>query len=170
MAVPWPHLLGAHPFSATTALLPAVLSAALVVPSLTTAPASLAGADVGAVLVAQAAPRVRPSPPAIEPMTPVAIAPAAVAAPESAREKAARDVHVLRTVAPSQQQRGALPAPTEDQAAAVRRYEFDNDEVEGDLARPDGVHVPGDPVVKHASLIEIRREFVTEIAKMLEDL
>ena len=33
-----------------------------------------------------------------------------------------------------------------------------------------GRRLVGDPVVKHASLIEIRREFVTEIAKMLEDM
>jgi len=175
LAVPWPQLLGGHSFSATTALLPAALSAALVVPSLAAAPLSLTGTDVGVVLMAQAAPRGRARPPAVEPFTTTRVeaAPAAVAGSGSGSspEKPGRNMPARRPLGPQQQQEHAdPPAPAEGKAAAVMRYDFENDKVEGILARPDGDGVRGDPVVKHASLIEIRREFVSEIAKMLEDL
>jgi len=160
--LPWPQLLGGHAFSATAAVLPAALGAALVVPSLASAPVSLAGTDVRAVLVAQAAPRVRSRPPVVEPMTRGEDAPAP-AVPQSRPEQPGRNGSVHR--APAAQQQGEEGKP-----AAVTKYDFENDKVEGTLARPDGDGVLGDPVVKHASLIEIRREFVAEIGKMIEDL
>jgi RNA polymerase sigma factor (sigma-70 family) len=57
------------------------------------------------------------------------------------------------------------PAPV-----AVQRYSYDDDEVDGELARPDDVLVPATPPSHQESLIELRRHFVPEILKTLEDL
>jgi RNA polymerase sigma factor (sigma-70 family) len=55
-------------------------------------------------------------------------------------------------------------------AAPVARFAFDDDVVDGDLARPDGVVVLSDVRVQSESLIELRRQFVPELLKTLEDL
>jgi len=58
-----------------------------------------------------------------------------------------------------------------DSATAVRRFDFDEDEVTGELQRPDGVSLSGDPVrPRQPSLIEIRREFQSELQKTLEEI
>jgi hypothetical protein len=93
---------------------------------------------------------------------------AAVAAPIAPAAKLTRTAPAVRAQTLSNAQPEAAPA-REPKAAAVTKYDFENDEVEGTLVRPDMIDVFGDPVVKHASLIEIRRELVSEIAKMLED-
>ncbi len=49
-------------------------------------------------------------------------------------------------------------------------YDFDDDMVEGDLQRPDGELVDGLRQTKHSSLIEIRKDFVPEMLKSLEDV
>lgn len=160
-AIPWPQLAGVHG-SATTALLPAALSAALIVPSLVPGPSPSLGPKVEAVRVADASPAPRRRPPASEPTT---------------RSEAARvppttmPVKVTRAVPPrtGREQPLETTGRPEGQPAAVTKYDFENDEVEGTLAGPDSIDVFGTPVVKHASLIEIRREFVGEIAKMLEE-
>jgi len=53
---------------------------------------------------------------------------------------------------------------------AVKRFDFEDDQVEGDLQRPDGELVTSIPEASQTSLIEIRRNFVPEIMKSLEDL
>jgi len=42
--------------------------------------------------------------------------------------------------------------------------------VEGDLQRPDGELISSIPKASQKSLIEIRRNFIPEILKMIEDL
>jgi len=59
------------------------------------------------------------------------------------------------------------PAPI---APAVQRYDFDNDFVEGTLKRPDEEPIVGNVRPVHESLIELRRQFVPEMVKSLEDL
>jgi hypothetical protein len=49
-------------------------------------------------------------------------------------------------------------------------YDFEDDNVEGDLQRPDGELVAAMNKAQHDSLIEIRKDFIPEILKSLEDL
>jgi hypothetical protein len=64
-------------------------------------------------------------------------------------------------------------APTADdntQYKAKTVYDFEDDNVEGDLQRPDGELIDSVRKVKHSSLIEIRKDFIPEMLKSLEDL
>ena len=49
-------------------------------------------------------------------------------------------------------------------------YDFEDDMVEGDLARPDGEMVNSLKKTEHSSLIEIRKDFIPEMLKSLEDV
>jgi hypothetical protein len=49
-------------------------------------------------------------------------------------------------------------------------YDFEDDNVEGDLQRPDGELVNAINKAKHSSLIEIRKDFIPEMLKSLEDI
>jgi hypothetical protein len=49
-------------------------------------------------------------------------------------------------------------------------YDFEDDNVEGDLQRPDGELVAAMNKAQHDSLIEIRKDFIPEILKSLEEL
>jgi RNA polymerase sigma-70 factor (ECF subfamily) len=53
---------------------------------------------------------------------------------------------------------------------AVRRFDFDDDEVTGDLARPDADVIIANPATHHLSLIELREHFIPEMLKSLEDI
>jgi hypothetical protein len=69
----------------------------------------------------------------------------------------------------------AKPAPAaggEDNVSykAKTVYDFEDDTVEGDLQRPDGELVDSMRKVKHSSLIEIRKDFIPEMLKSLEDI
>lgn len=65
-------------------------------------------------------------------------------------------------------QAAAPEAETSYKAKTV--YDFEDDMVEGDLQRPDGELVDGTKKAEHASLIEIRPNFIAEMQKTLEDL
>jgi hypothetical protein len=49
-------------------------------------------------------------------------------------------------------------------------YDFEDDMVEGDLQRPDGELVNSLKKTEHSSLIEIRKDFIPEMLKSLEDV
>ena len=49
-------------------------------------------------------------------------------------------------------------------------YDFEDDTVEGDLQRPDGELVSAQKKAQHSSLIEIRKDFIPEMLKTLEDI
>ena len=49
-------------------------------------------------------------------------------------------------------------------------YDFDDDLVEGDLARPDQEFVGVRKQAKHSSLIKIREHFIPEMLKSAEDV
>jgi len=49
-------------------------------------------------------------------------------------------------------------------------YDFEDDMVEGDLQRPDGELVDSIRKTQHSSLIEIRKDFIPEMLKSLEDI
>jgi hypothetical protein len=76
----------------------------------------------------------------------------------------------------------ALPVSAQDKAAAPAGgdenttykaktvYDFEDDMVEGDLQRPDGELINGLKKTEHSSLIEIRKDFIPEMLKSLEDI
>jgi hypothetical protein len=62
-----------------------------------------------------------------------------------------------------------------DKAAAAatpktKVYDFSGDTIEGDLIKPEGSTVDARDFAKHASLIRIRKDFISEIVKSAEDL
>jgi RNA polymerase sigma-70 factor (ECF subfamily) len=71
--------------------------------------------------------------------------------------------------------RAAPPRPTAnptDEAApepAPLRFNFDNEVVEGEKKGPSDEWIDGTPNIRHRSLIEIRRQFLPELIKTLED-
>jgi RNA polymerase sigma factor (sigma-70 family) len=66
--------------------------------------------------------------------------------------------------------KAATPA-SGDEPAAVKRMDFEEDEVEGALQRPGIMLIDGDPREKRlGSLIEIPRSFEPSMTKMIEDL
>jgi hypothetical protein len=72
---------------------------------------------------------------------------------------------------PAKEAAPAAGAPSGDtQYKAKTVYDFDDDTVEGDLQRPDGELVDSIRKVKHSSLIEIRKDFIPEMLKSLEDI
>ena len=67
----------------------------------------------------------------------------------------------------------AAAAPAADdnvQYKAKTVYDFEDDTVEGDLQRPDGELVSSAKKAQHSSLIEIRKDFIPEMLKSLEDV
>lgn len=67
----------------------------------------------------------------------------------------------------------AAPAGGDDANTSYKAktvYDFEDDMVEGDLARPDGELVNGLKKTEHSSLIEIRKDFIPEMLKSLEDI
>src|SRR5688572_25123515 len=71
------------------------------------------------------------------------------------------------TAAPAQGQ-GGSDENTTYKAKTV--YDFEDDMVEGDLQRPDGELIDSVRKAKHSSLIEIRKDFIPEMLKSLEDV
>jgi RNA polymerase sigma factor (sigma-70 family) len=65
---------------------------------------------------------------------------------------------------------GAVRAPPGEEPSAVQRFSYDDDEVIGELARPDTECIVSSPEVHQTSLIELRRHFVPELLKTLEDI
>jgi hypothetical protein len=67
---------------------------------------------------------------------------------------------------------GAAAAGGEEnvQYKAKTVYDFEDDTVEGDLQRPDGELVSSQKKAQHSSLIEIRKDFIPEMLKSLEDV
>jgi hypothetical protein len=110
-------------------------------------------AAVGLLLLAQQTPAALPPPPPSAPQVRPLVHRAA-AAPVRA---------TAVEVVPS----GPPPAPP---PPAVRRYDFEDDQVDGDISRPDGVIIDADHKARHPSLIEIPGDFVAAVAKSVEDL
>jgi len=64
----------------------------------------------------------------------------------------------------------ALAQEKGEQFKSKTVYDFEDDNVEGDLQRPDGELVNAINKAKHSSLIEIRKDFIPEMLKSLEDI
>jgi hypothetical protein len=65
---------------------------------------------------------------------------------------------------------GASGSDENVQYKAKTVYDFEDDMVEGDLQRPDGELIDSVRKVRHSSLIEIRKDFIPEMLKSLEDI
>lgn len=74
--------------------------------------------------------------------------------------------------ASAQNEKGGVKAAADDsvQYKAKTVYDFDDDMVEGDLQRPDGELIDSIRKTQHSSLIEIRKDFIPEMLKSLEDV
>jgi RNA polymerase sigma factor (sigma-70 family) len=115
----------------------------------------------------------RSIPPALPPVS--ATNPATVRAPaaNAHRRSLAADAVTPVPRAPSHPAETPMRAQGTSQAPiapAVQRFDFEDDVVDGILQRPDGDRVEGAVAAKHPSLIELRRQFVPEMVKSLEDL
>ncbi len=75
----------------------------------------------------------------------------------------------------------ALFAPASDQdadeaalvgkdASGTTIYDFEDDNVEGEVLSPEGANIASRGRVKHASLIKIRPHFLPELIKMANDV
>ena len=67
----------------------------------------------------------------------------------------------------------AAPAGGAEEGASYKAktvYDFEDDMVEGDLQRPDGELVNALKKTEHSSLIEVRKDFIPEMLKTLEDI
>jgi hypothetical protein len=69
--------------------------------------------------------------------------------------------HTAKPPEPAQQMPAAIPPP--------QVFVFEPDSIEGGVARPDGDDVQVVRPAIHSSLIEIRRHFVAELVKTMED-
>lgn len=66
--------------------------------------------------------------------------------------------------------KAAAPEADNTTYKAKTVYDFEDDMVEGDLQRPDGELVDSIRKTQHSSLIEIRKDFIPEMLKSLEDI
>ena len=72
----------------------------------------------------------------------------------------------------------AGPSDTDADSAAMKGkggggatvYDFDDDNVEGELLSPEGANIASRGRAKHASLITIRPHFIPELIKMANDV
>lgn len=73
----------------------------------------------------------------------------------------------------------AAPANDQDADTAANKgkgsggttvYDFDDDNVDGELLSPEGANVASRGRTKHASLITIRPHFIPELIKMANDV
>lgn len=69
----------------------------------------------------------------------------------------------------------AAPADADSSALSGSRdgvtvYDFDDDDVDGEVLSPDGANLSSRGRSKHASMITIRPHFIPELIKMANDI
>lgn len=62
----------------------------------------------------------------------------------------------------------AARAGTQGDGTAI--YDFEDDNVDGELLKPEGANIGSRGAVKHASLITIRPHFIAELINMANDV
>jgi hypothetical protein len=79
---------------------------------------------------------------------------------------------LIFTAAPAvfAQEEGAAAPVAGGATAQVTEYDFEDDLVTGDLVRPDGELVGARRKSKVSSLIKVRKHFIPEILKSVENL
>jgi len=74
----------------------------------------------------------------------------------------------------SAQQKDKKPAAKSDSSQPaqprVKNYDFDADEINGELVKPEGEFLKARTFPEHGSLIRVRSDFLREIVKSAEDL
>ncbi|RAL22926.1 hypothetical protein DL240_08520 [Lujinxingia litoralis] len=68
---------------------------------------------------------------------------------------------------------GAASGGTSDEGVVYQQettYDFDGEDLTGNLIRPDGENITGDQRGKTSSLINIRQDFIPEMLKSVETL
>jgi RNA polymerase sigma factor (sigma-70 family) len=128
------------------------------------AAALLPGAVAMTVLVSPAAPEAaRVAPPPV-------LAQVVERRPATPRPAAPPATATVRPPARTRPAAAPQPAPA-DPPKAIQRYEFDDDDVRGDLQQPDGDVIAGPPAsARHRSLIEIPGSFTPALVRTLEEL
>jgi hypothetical protein len=78
----------------------------------------------------------------------------------------------VSSIALAQQDKGPTPVKGDEnvQYKAKTVYDFETDVVEGELQSPDGELLTSVGKQKQSSLIEIRKDFIPEMLKSLEDI
>ncbi|RMG99753.1 MAG: hypothetical protein D6705_02225 [Deltaproteobacteria bacterium] len=77
---------------------------------------------------------------------------------------------VVATVAPASDQDADAAALVGRDASGTTIYDFEDDNVEGEVLSPEGANIASRGRVKHASLIQIRPHFLPELIKMANDV
>lgn len=72
--------------------------------------------------------------------------------------------------APAGDDADASAKVTSDKKGDVTKYDFEDDNVDGELLSPEGANIASRGKVKHASLINIRPHFIPEMIKMANDV
>jgi len=161
----WPGALGAQGTAALVVVTPVLMAASLGLGPQLRSPSAPPGGEARGrrVEVHHVARQERERAPVEEGLA--ASRPTITAAVAAATGPSAAQTHaVVRPLAHPTPARE--PAPT----AAETRFDFDEDEVEGTLQAPDEIFVDGRQPTKNPSLIELRRDFVPELVKGLEDM
>jgi hypothetical protein len=57
-----------------------------------------------------------------------------------------------------------------DDKPKVKNYDFDADDIDGELIKPEGEFVKVRKFAEHRSLIRVRQDFIKEIVKSAENL
>ena len=82
---------------------------------------------------------------------------------------------LLATTASAAPAEGGNPNDADEAArkgdkGGVTVYDFDDDNVDGEILRPEGANLASRGRVKHASLINIRPHFLRELINMARDV
>ncbi len=77
---------------------------------------------------------------------------------------------VVATAAPVSDQDADEAALVGRDASGTTIYDFEDDNVEGEVLSPEGANIASRGRVKHASLIQIRPHFLPELIKMANDV
>jgi hypothetical protein len=77
----------------------------------------------------------------------------------------------LAQTKPAAPPKGGAAAPAGSPAKGkVKNYDFDADQLEGDIVKPEGEFSTARKFADHGSLIHVRTDFIKEIVKSAEDL
>ena len=72
--------------------------------------------------------------------------------------------------APASENDADASAKAKGKGSGTTVYDFDDDNVDGELLSPEGANIASRTGAKHASLITIRPHFIPELIKMAQDV
>ena len=74
------------------------------------------------------------------------------------------------SAAPAPAAKATAKATPAARVPATRTYEYDPDDVDGEILSPDGVDVSYRAYGDHPSLVKVRTHFIPQMLKMADDL